>query len=477
MSGYNSVVLGICDNKTFAYRDPMSKLPFAISSKRVLTPNGLTTACVIVRDGNVVGVTEANQTLDGCHVVDVGNSVVMPGLVDSHVHVNEPGRTEWEGFESATKAAAAGGITTIADMPLNSDPVTTNYEALQHKLASAKGKIWVDCAFYGGVVPGNAGVLEQMARGGVSGFKCFLIHSGLDEFPNVNEDELRLAMPILQKLRLPLLVHAELCHNPHQHDLSEKPLSYRAFLNSRPRQWENDAIELMIALCREYKCAVHIVHLSSSEALPSIRAAKNEGLPLTVETCPHYLTFAAEEISDGDPRFKCAPPIREAENRELLWQAVLDRTIDFIVSDHSPCTPELKFLDQGDLAKAWGGISSLQFGLPAIWTSASRRGATIADLVRWLSAKPAEFLNLSARKGALAPGYDADIVIWNPEEEFAINAGMIHHRHKITPYDGMKLIGKVEQTYVGGKKVYDHGKHSDTAYGQLLLRTTVESEK
>ncbi len=289
----------------------MSTLPFAISSKRVLTPIGLTTACVIVRDGNVVGVTEANQTLDGCHVVDVGNSVVMPGLVDSHVHVNEPGRTEWEGFETATKAAAAGGITTIADMPLNSDPVTTNYQALQHKLASARGKIWVDCAFYGGVVPGNAGGLEQLAQGGVSGFKCFLIHSGLDEFPNVNEDDLRLAMPILQKLKLPLLVHAELCHSPHQHDLSEKPLSYRAFLRSRPRQWENDAIELMIKLCREYKCAVHIVHLSSSEALPSIRAAKNEGLPLTVETCPHYLTFAAEEIGDGDPRFKCAPPIRE----------------------------------------------------------------------------------------------------------------------------------------------------------------------
>ncbi len=448
---------------------------FGISSNRVLTPDGLKKACLLVDGGKVHDVVDQDRVPAGCELVDAGNSVVMPGLVDSHVHVNEPGRTEWEGFETATRAAAAGGITTIADMPLNSDPVTTSRQALDVKLASTSGKLFVDCAFYGGVIPGNAGSLEGLIEGGVSGFKCFLIHSGIDDFPAVKEEDLRLAMPILQKHGLPLLVHAELCGDDHGADFSDRPSSYKAFLASRPRCWENDAIALMLRLCRQYRCSVHIVHLSSSDALPLVRQAKAEGLPFTVETCPHYLTFAAEEIEDGDPRFKCAPPIRERENRERLWEAVLDGTIEFVVSDHSPCLPALKFLQEGDLARAWGGISSLQFVLPAVWTQARSRGATVADVSKWLSAKPAEFLGLSKTKGSLAPGCDADIVVWSPDEELVIEPSMIHHRHKVTPYDGRRLFGRVEKTFVRGRKVFDHGKHAGQAMGQMLLRAPVES--
>jgi allantoinase len=410
--------------------------------------------------------------------IDVEDSVVMPGLVDSHVHVNEPGRTEWEGFETATRAAAAGGITTIADMPLNSQPVTTTLDALKAKLASTSGKLYVDTAFYGGVIPGNASSLEELIDNGVRGFKCFLIHSGIDDFPNATESDLHQAMPILARHNIPLLVHAELeCAESAASDWTHQSSSYRAFLDSRPRRWENDAIDLMIKLMRQHKCPVHIVHLSSSDALPAIRAAKKEGLPLTVETCPHYLTFCAEEIADGDPRFKCAPPIRERENREKLWQAVQDGTIDFIVSDHSPCTPALKFLNEGNLHKAWGGISSLQFVLPAVWTQAKNRGATIADINRWLCVKPAQFLGLSEKKGSFQPGADADIVVWKPEAEMRIDQSMIHHRHKVTPYDGMRLLGRVEKTFVRGQKVFEQDKHAQHTIGETLLRNRVGSKK
>jgi allantoinase len=453
----------------------MSASTFGISSNRVLTRDGLRKACLLVRDGKIADVVDATNAPTDYSIQDVGDALVMPGLVDSHVHVNEPGRTEWEGFETATKAAAAGGITTIADMPLNSDPVTTTPDALEAKLKAASGKLWVDCAFYGGVIPGNSDSLEPLIERGVSGFKCFLIHSGIDDFPDAKEADLRLAMPILQRHGVPLLVHAELDCGTHKHELNEKPSSYQAFLDSRPRHWENNAIDLMIRLCREFKCKVHIVHLSSSDALPAIRAARSEGLPFTVETCPHYLTFAAEEIEDGDPRYKCAPPIRERENREALWKAVADGTIDFVVSDHSPCSPGLKFLDEGNLAKAWGGISSLQFVLPAVWTGAKKRGSTIEDLSSLLSSKPAEFLGLSARKGLIAPGYDADIVVWHPEEQIKIDHSIIHHRHKVTPYDGMELLGRIERTYVRGKIVFDGGRHLDKPTGQFLLQAPVES--
>lgn len=438
----------------------------AIRSKRVALPNEIRPATLLIERGKIKSIEDYDcPTPRG--VVDAGDQVVMPGLVDSHVHVNEPGRTEWEGFKTATKAAAAGGITTIADMPLNSQPVTTTVPALEEKLAAAAGKLWVDCAFWGGVVPGNAGQLSEMSARGVVGFKCFLIHSGIDDFPNVEAAHLHEAMPILTRHELPLLVHAEMdCHGSTQHWHDNR--LYHDFLASRPHEWEDDAIAMMIELCRAHKTKVHIVHLSSAHALPAIAQAKKEGLPLTVETCPHYLIFAAEDIPDGDTRFKCAPPIREKENRERLWAGVADGTIDMIVSDHSPCTPALKLMDEGDLKNAWGGISSLQFRLPAIWTEAQKRGYAISDLIGWMCRKPADFIGFADRKGLFAPGYDADIVVWSPERSFAVEPDLIEHRHKVTPYQGRNLLGQVEMTIVGGQLVFERGKLADSPAGQML---------
>ncbi len=452
----------------------MSKAQFGIMSRRVLTPEGIRQAVVLIESGRIAGVM--NTPAVGIPIEDAGDNVVMPGLVDCHVHVNEPGRTEWEGFETATRGAAVGGITTIVDMPLNSNPVTTTLAALETKLEATQKKLWVDTAFWGGVVPGNAGSLESMIDAGVRGFKCFLIHSGIDDFPNVTEKDLRVAMPILAHLGVPLLVHAELeCGESYEWENSAR--SYKAFLKSRPRRWENEAIKLMVDLAREYGTAVHIVHLSSSDAIPLVAAAKRSGISLTAETCPHYLTFAAEEIADGDPRFKCAPPIRERKNREELWSAVKDGTIDFVVSDHSPCTPELKFLSEGDLKRAWGGISSLQFGLPAMWTEARRRGASIQDLSAWMSRKTAAFVKLDDRKGRLAPGYDADIVVWSPEQRQMIEQSMIQHRHKVTPYDGRELFGVVKQTYVRGNKIFDRGAFATEPVGQRIKGRRADSRR
>jgi allantoinase len=449
---------------------------FALKSRNVVTPDGVKEATVLITNGKISEIRLSGTGSANYPVEDLGDLVIMPGLVDSHVHVNEPGRTEWEGFETATRAAAAGGITTIADMPLNSDPVTTTLTALQIKEASTENKLWVDTSFWGGVVPGNADALDDMLKAGVRGFKCFLIHSGIDDFPNVTEADLRMAMPVLARWQAPLLVHAELeCGDACTWD--EPSHSYEAFLKSRPRHWENEAIKLMIRLCREFKCPVHIVHLSSSEALPFIKEAKVEGLPFTVETCPHYLTFASEEISDGDPRFKCAPPIREAENRELLWQAVQDGTIDFVVSDHSPCSPHLKFLDEGDLKKAWGGISSLQFGLSTIWTEARKRGGTITDIARWMCSSPATFLHMDEYKGLLKEGYDADIVIWDPEEQHTIEKSNIHHRHKITPYDGRLLFGKVKRTYLRGEVIFDGTVVREVPTGEKVISSYSKSRR
>ncbi len=451
---------------------------FGISSNRIVTADGIKKGCLIVKDGRIVEVTSADKAPNGIEIYEVGNSVVMPGLVDSHVHVNEPGRTEWEGFETATRAAAAGGITTIADMPLNSNPVTTSLAALEEKLAAATGKLSVDCAFYGGVVPGNTASLEPLIDAGVRGFKCFLIHSGIDDFPNVTEADLNSAMPVLAKRKTPLLVHAELeCEDSQPDDWSEHSSSYNAFLHSRPRRWENEAIDLIIKLGQQNNCPVHIVHLSSSDAIEAIQKAKKASVRLTVETCPHYLTFASEEIADGDPRFKCAPPIRERENREKLWNALLDGTIDFVVSDHSPCSPSLKFLDEGNLQKAWGGISGLQFVLPTVWTEAKKRGVSIEQVSKWVSHGSAKFLGLDQSKGHLKPGYDADIVVWNPDATTKIDASIIHHRHKVTPYDGMELFGKVEKTFVRGQLVYDNGQFAAKPVGQFLLKERVESKK
>jgi|ERR1043166_379625 allantoinase len=443
-----------------------------IRSRRVVTPLIIGPATVHIADGKIARIGEYNDVPAGIALTDAGSSVVMPGNVDAHVHVNEPGRTEWEGYETATRAAAAGGVTTIVDMPLNSIPPTTTLGGFEEKLAAAERKCTVDVAFWGGVVPGNTGELSRLIERGVRGFKCFLIHSGVDEFPHVVEDDLRIAMPELARLNSVLLVHAEVPEPIERAATAIGGLDarrYDTFLRSRPRESENEAIALMIRMARETGCRVHIVHHSSSDALPMLREARAEGLPITVETCPHYLTFAAEEIADGATHYKCCPPVRERENREKLWEAVANGTIDMIVSDHSPCTPALKLQETGDFMEAWGGIAALQFGLPVMWTNLKARGFALSDLTRLMSAGPAKLAGLDKLKGKLAAGHDADIVIWDPEGEFEIVPDIIQHRHKLTPYSGMRLAGKIEATYVGGNKVFQDGKFAEQRFGEFLI--------
>lgn len=449
----------------------MDSSDLIIRSRRVVLPETIAPASVHVRDGVIVALGEWNEAPPQMPFVDAGDAVVMPGLVDAHVHVNEPGRTDWEGFATATRAAAAGGVTTLVDMPLNSIPPTTTLAGFQEKLAAARGQCRIDTAFWGGVIPGNTGELEPLLNAGVRGFKCFLVHSGVDEFPHVTESNLLEAMPELARLDSVLLVHAELAE-PIENAAAElagsNPKDYQTFLKSRPRAAENQAIELMIRLCRTTGARVHIVHHSSSDALPLLRAAREEGLPVTIETCPHYLTFAAEEIPDGATHFKCCPPVRERENREKLWQALDEGTIDMVVSDHSPCTPNLKLAETGDFLEAWGGIATLQFSLPVIWTQAEKRGFGLRELSRWMSQAPAKLAGLDKRKGRLAVGFDADFVIWHPEKEFKIVPEIIHFKNKITPYSGMNLRGGVEATYVRGAKVYENGQFAASANGALL---------
>ena len=436
--------------------------------------NELIPASILVNAGRIAAVTAFEEIPRDSKIVEAGEgSIVMPGLVDSHVHVNEPGRTEWEGFATATRAAAAGGVTTIVDMPLNCIPATTTVNAFKTKLAAAHGKLMVDTAFWGGVVPGNAAELAALWDAGVIGFKCFLVHSGVDEFPNVTESDLRIAMPELARLGAILIVHAELpgpidsacCQAPA--DAADR--SYETFLHSRPRAAENEAVELMIRLSRDTGCRIHIVHHSSADALASLRGAKADGVQLTVETCPHYLHLAAENIPDGATEFKCCPPIRERANREQLWEALRDGTIDMVVSDHSPCPPDMKLREQGDFMKAWGGISSLQLRLPLMWTEANARGLTVNQLAEWLCAAPARQVGLAPGKGSIKVGGDADIVIWNPELEFLVTPEVIHHRHKFTPYAGETLRGVVEKTFLRGQMVYDGGEFGEPK-GQPLFR-------
>lgn len=417
----------------------------------MVTPDGLRAAAVVVRDERIEAVVAFDEVPSGAAIEDVDDLLVLPGLVDTHVHINDPGRDDWEGFDTATAAAAAGGITTLIDMPLNSDPVTTTPAALAAKRASCRGRLRVDQGFFGGLVPGNTDQIEPLAAAGVLGFKAFLCHSGIDEFPNVTERDLRAAMPVLARLGLPLLVHAELVPSGAPAMDASRPRSYAAWLASRPVAFEVEAIRLLIALCREYRCRVHVVHLAAADALPAIAEAQAAGLPLTVETCPHYLTFAAEEIPDGDPRFKCAPPIRSSDNRERLWAGLRTGLIDTIGTDHSPAPPELKHLDSGDLAQAWGGIASLQLSLPAVWTEARRRGFGPRDLVRWMSQRPAGLVGLTGRKGSVAPGSDADLVVVDPDARFTVDPSALLHRHKVTPYEGRLLTGRVVATYLRGR--------------------------
>jgi len=447
---------------------------FSLRSSRVVINGKVRSAVIEIKDGLIKAIHDYDAVVD-CKIEDVGSDVIMPGLVDSHVHINEPGRTEWEGFNTATQAAAAGGITTLVDMPLNCIPVTIDKASFQEKLDSVHDKLWVDCGFWGGVVPSSVDSLDELLSAGVLGCKSFLIDSGIEEFPNMQAQDLRKAMPILAKHNAPYLIHAELdCGAPP----AKITKSYQSFLDSRPKSWENDAIDMMIDLNREVKsngldCHVHIVHLSSSEAIANIEAARDEGISLTIETCPHYLTLASENIPDGKTLFKCCPPIREEENRQRLWQGLKDGAIDFIVSDHSPCTPQLKHIDSGDIEKAWGGISALQFGLPLIWTEAKIQGFDITDITRWMSEKTAKFIGMDHIKGHIKVGHHADFVVFDDQAGYEISNEMIKHRHKITPYVGRYVEGSVIATYLRGQKVYSNNMFSDKPVGQPLLKGRV----
>lgn len=444
-----------------------------LTSRRVVTPEGVRPATVHILNGRIERVGPVGEAPPGVPAIDCGDLVLMPGIVDTHVHINQPGRTEWEGFATATRAAAAGGVTTLVDMPLNSIPATTTREGLRAKLAAAQEGLRVDVGLWGGVVPGNTGELAGLLADGVLGFKCFLVPSGVEEFGSVGEADLRVAMPELARHGAVLLAHAEL-PGPivAVSGVWEEgnPAEYRRYLRSRPDAAEVEAVELLIRLCRETGCRVHIVHVSSAESLPLLRRAREEGLPVTAETCPHYLTFAAEEIHDGAVAFKCAPPIRSRENRERLWEALREGLIDLVATDHSPCPPEMKKIESGDFREAWGGISSLQLALPAVWAGARERGFTFADLARWMCVAPARLAGLTGRKGAIAPGYDADLVIWDPEASFEVDAERLHHRHKLTPYSGRTLYGVVRRTLLRGETVYDNNSFSGSPSGQLLKK-------
>lgn len=453
--------------------NPANVPDLIVRGKRIVTPEGERPAAIHIRGGVITAISGFDEFPSAGAVHEAGDSVVIPGLVDTHVHINEPGRAEWEGFSTATHAAAAGGVTTVVDMPLNSIPPTTTAAGLREKLAAAAGKLWVDVGFWGGIVPGNIAELEPLWTAGALGFKCFLVPSGVEEFAHVTETDLRAALPGLVALGAPLLAHAELL-GPIA-DAAKKLAKAEArlhdtWLASRPREAENDAIALLLRLAREYSTRIHIVHLSSSDAIPHLQQAKSEGFMVSVETCPHYLTFTAEEVPVGATEFKCAPPIRERENREKLWAALGDGTIDMIATDHSPCSPAMKLSEEGDFVRAWGGIASLQLSLPAIWTEARSRGYSVPHVVGWLCGSPSRLAGLEGRKGAIAVGCDADLVIWNPNAKFRVDPAKIHHRHKFTPYAGRELAGVVEVTFLRGRKIYDHGEFLPAPVGQILRR-------
>lgn len=442
------------------------RIDVALRSRRVITPGGERDAAVLVRGEQIAGVVAADAVPRGTPVEDVGDAAILPGLVDSHVHVNEPGRTDWEGFASATRAAAAGGVTTIVDMPLNSSPVTTTRDALLRKRDAAASQAYVDCAFWGGLVPGNLRELGALLDGGAGGVKAFLCHSGIDEFPAAGEAELRRALPILAERGKPLLVHAELAtdERPPQGD----PRRYATYLESRPPSWEREAVALLLRLCRELRAPVHVVHLSAAAALPLVVEARREGLPLTAETCPHYLALAAEEVRDGRTEWKCAPPVRERSNQDALWAALADGTLGLVVSDHSPCPPLLKEPERGDFMAAWGGIASLQLSLPVVWSGARARGIALGRLASWMAEAPARLAGLDGRKGRIEPGYDADLVVFDPDASFEVEAGGLLHRHKLTPYLGRRLDGVVRQTWLRGRRVFSGGAFEGPPRGALL---------
>jgi allantoinase len=440
-----------------------------LRARRAITSGGEVAAAIGVADGRVVAVEPYESPLRGRRTVELDDDVVLlPGLVDTHVHVNEPGRTEWEGFATATRAAAAGGITTVVDMPLNSIPPTVDVPALEVKRKAADGQCFVDVGFWGGAIPGNADTLRSLHDAGVLGFKCFLLDSGVPEFGSLGPAELDEHLRELRTFDGLLLVHAEdgdaLGRAP-----SPQGERYAGYLASRPKDAENLAVGQVLEAARRTGARVHIVHLSSADAIPMIRDAQRDGVRISAETCPHYLVFTAEEVPDRATQYKCCPPVREAQNRELLWRGLADGVIGSVVSDHSPCTPDLKRLDTGDFALAWGGIAGLQVGLPAVWTEARRRGCTLRDVVRWMAEEPARLAGLP-RKGRIAVGYDADFCAFAPDATFLVDPATLHHKNPLTPYAGRRLAGVVRATWLGGAEVRD----DDAPRGRLLTRGEAE---
>jgi allantoinase len=443
----------------------------AFLSQRVATSDGIRPSAVLEQDGKIVGLVPFNQVPSNFSVHHFGDSAILPGLVDSHVHINDPGRSEWEGFETATRAAAAGGYTMLVDMPLNCLPATTSVAALNAKREAAERCCWVDWSAWGGVIGDNQSDIEALADAGVPGFKCFLIHPGIDGFTMVTEAELRAALPHLARTGRPLLVHAELpgpVEEATQHLGDADWSRYSTYLQSRPEEAELSAIRLILSLCREYKFRLHIVHLSASSALDELRAARAQGLAVSVETCPHYLHVCAEEIPDGATLYKCAPPIRSRENREKLWRGLRDGIIDLVATDHSPCPPGMKRLEEGSFDTAWGGISSLSMALPVMWTEASRRGFTLTDIAHWMSEEPARLAGCDNSKGCIAEGYDADLLIFEPEREFVVTENRLYYRYPVSPYLGEKLRGVVKATFLRGDPVFSEGEFCTEAKGREL---------
>jgi allantoinase len=430
----------------------VSSFDLLIRAPRTVTESGELPRAVGVVDGTIAAVEDLDFVATATETLELGPDVVLlPGLVDSHVHVCEPGNTAWEGFASATRAAAAGGVTTLVDMPLDSVPTTVTVAALETKRRAAEGQCHVDVGFWGGVVPGNLDDLVPLHAAGVLGFKCFLADSGSEDFPPVDPAQMEAAMRVLRDLESPLLVHAESAEAaariPAAHGRD-----YAAYLASRPRGIENIAVAQVIEAARSTGAWAHVLHLSSSDALPMIASARRDGVAITAESCPHYLALTAEEIGPGDTAFKCSPPVREEANRELLWQGLADGVINLIVSDHSPCTVEMKKLESGDFGAAWGGISSLQLALPIIWTEAQRRGLSLGAVARWMAEQPAQLAGLD-RKGRITPGFDADLVVFAPDEDFVVDPAALHHRHPVTPYGGRTLSGVVRQTLLRGRPI------------------------